>query len=115
MPAYSEISEIMKEDSNALLDPKKPHPIITLKNLSEQWKLDLYSEAFSLELDDKNLWPHFREKFYYPKLKDLTKVDLTLVANPEDECIYLTGNSLGLQPKTARDYVNRQFDKWAKM
>ena len=42
-------------------------------------------------------------------------VDTSLIKNPEDECIYLCGNSLGLQPKSARDYVNRQFEKWEKM
>ena len=43
------------------------------------------------------------------------KVDLSLINDPDQECIYLCGNSLGLQPKTAREYVNRQFDKWEKM
>jgi kynureninase len=42
-------------------------------------------------------------------------VDLSLINDPDQECIYLCGNSLGLQPKTAREYVNRQFDKWEKM
>ena len=42
-------------------------------------------------------------------------VDTALIKNPDDDCIYLCGNSLGLQPKSARDYVNRQFEKWEKM
>ena len=28
--------------------------------------------------------------------------------------IYFTGNSLGLQPKLARTYINRELDEWAK-
>ena len=40
---------------------------------------------------------------------------MSVVSSPEDECIYLCGNSLGLLPRTAPEYVNRQFEKWAKM
>ena len=40
---------------------------------------------------------------------------MSLVKNERDESIYLCGNSLGLMPKAASEYVNRQFDKWAKM
>lgn len=76
---------------------------------------DIYSEAFALELDSKKVFPSFRERFHYPLIKDLPEVDLSLVENENSECIYLCGNSLGLQPKTAREYVNRQFDKWAKI
>ena len=42
-------------------------------------------------------------------------VDKSLVKDENEECIYLCGHSLGLQPKTARDQVNKEFDKWAKM
>lgn len=31
------------------------------------------------------------------------------------ECIYLVGNSLGLQPKSARVYLEEELDKWAKL
>src|SRR5437868_4794296 len=30
------------------------------------------------------------------------------------DCIYLTGNSLGLQPKKARAYVEQELEDWAK-
>ncbi|KAM7375435.1 hypothetical protein PAMA_014504 [Pampus argenteus] len=30
------------------------------------------------------------------------------------ECIYLVGNSLGLQPKMARKYLEEELEKWAK-
>jgi hypothetical protein len=91
------------------------HPLEQLRDLANNWNIDLYSSEFANKLDQENVWPHLREKFHYPKLKDLTRVDLNLVENKDDECVYLTGNSLGLQPKSAKDYVNRQFDKWAKM
>jgi kynureninase len=31
------------------------------------------------------------------------------------ECIYLTGNSLGLQPKTVQDYVTDELEDWASL
>lgn len=40
--------------------------------------------------------------------------DPSLVDGAQD-CIYLVGNSLGLQPKRARKYVEEELDKWAKM
>ncbi len=97
------------------LDYKHPHPIEKLTELANDWNMDLYSKEFSEELDNSGIWPHYREKFYYPKLKDLSKVKPSLVKDPNGECIYLTGNSLGLQPKSVKDYVNRQLEKWAKM
>jgi kynureninase len=43
------------------------------------------------------------------------KVDLNLIENPDDDCIYLCGNSLGLLPKASRQKVMHQFDKWSEM
>ncbi|CAF0890984.1 unnamed protein product [Brachionus calyciflorus] len=96
-------------------DSTETHPFCSLDALANEWNLDLFSEEFSLELDKRNIWPSNRDKFHYPKLKDLSKVDLSLVEDPEAECIYMCGNSLGLQAKTAREYVNKEFDKWAKI
>ena len=42
----------------------------------------------------------FRERFYIP-----------LVNNAE--CIYFTGNSLGLQPRSTQDYVLNELEDWA--
>lgn len=39
--------------------------------------------------------------------------DLSLVDGGE-ECIYLCGNSLGLQPKMTRKYLEEELDKWAR-
>lgn len=90
------------------------HPIDELKKLSTEWNVDLFSEEFSHLIDEKNIYPMNRDKFYYPKIKDLPKVDFSLV-DKEKDCIYLCGNSLGLQPKNARVLVDKEFDKWAQM
>lgn len=39
--------------------------------------------------------------------------DLTLV-NGEESCIYFAGNSLGLQPKRVKTYLDEELDKWAR-
>jgi kynureninase len=45
----------------------------------------------------------FRERFHIPKM-----------ANGSD-CIYLCGHSLGLQPKSAREYVEQELEDWARL
>lgn len=41
-------------------------------------------------------------------------VDPSLV-NKDENAIYLLGNSLGLQPKLVKTYLEEELDKWAKM
>lgn len=50
--------------------------------------------------DEMDLLKTFRDKFYIP------------VFNGK-ECIYLSGNSLGLQPKTTQEYVLNELEDWA--
>jgi kynureninase len=59
------------------------------------------SERFAAKLDSEDTLAHFRERFHIPKQS--LGVD----------SLYFTGNSLGLQPKTARDYINQELDDWA--
>ena len=91
------------------------HPFNKLEDLAASWNLDVYSDDFAKELDNRKIWPSMRDKFHYPKIKDLPYVDLSLVDNPDDDCVYFEGNSLGLQPKAAKDYIGVELDKWAKM
>jgi len=62
-----------------------------------------YSEDYAKRLDQQDELSRFREKFFYPKLANGGRLT------------YLCGNSLGLQPKKAREFVNEEMDKWAKM
>src|SRR5215213_503807 len=57
---------------------------------------------FAQQLDAKDPLKHFREKFHIPHTGG-------------KEMIYFTGNSLGLQPRCTRQYVNQELDDWAKM
>ncbi|XP_034534042.1 kynureninase [Notolabrus celidotus] len=64
-------------------------------------------------LDKHDKLSHLRENFLLPKIADLPPSDLSLVDGGKD-CMYLVGNSLGLQPKLARRYLEEELEKWAK-
>jgi kynureninase len=51
-------------------------------------------------LDEQDPLKAFRQKFYIPLVNG-------------KEAIYFTGNSLGLQPKTAQDYILNELEDWA--
>ncbi len=57
---------------------------------------------FAKELDAKDPLKHFRDMFYIPILFG-------------KECIYFTGNSLGLQAKQTQDYVLDELEDWASL
>jgi kynureninase len=58
------------------------------------------SLEFAQALDAKDPLRSYRDKFFIPKMKDGSDV------------VYMTGNSLGLQPKAARDYVEQEMKDW---
>lgn len=58
------------------------------------------TESFAVKMDEQHALYHFREKFYIPKQE-----------NGED-VLYFTGNSLGLQPKTTRNYIEQELKDW---
>jgi kynureninase len=58
------------------------------------------TQSFALAMDAKDPLAKYRDKFYIPKGK-----------NGED-CIYLCGNSLGLQPKSVRSYIEQELKDW---
>jgi kynureninase len=60
-------------------------------------------EDFAATLDARDPLAHFRERFCFPKTQD------------GDECIYLCGHSLGLQPKTARSYIDEELQSWSQL
>jgi kynureninase len=57
-------------------------------------------EKFAREMDAADPLAHLRSQFHIPKTKD------------GKECIYLCGNSLGLQPKTVSATVQQELDDW---
>jgi kynureninase len=60
-------------------------------------------EQFAAAMDAGDPLAHFRERFCLPKAKSGA------------DCIYLCGHSLGLQPKTARSYLEQELADWAQL
>ena len=58
---------------------------------------------FPAAMDARDPLRHFRERFYLPTNKK------------GEECIYFCGHSLGLQPKTARSYIEQELRDWAEL
>jgi kynureninase len=56
---------------------------------------------FAREMDEKDPLKLFRERFYFPNFHS-------------EPIRYFTGNSLGLQPKTAEVYLKEELNDWAK-
>src|SRR4051812_885279 len=61
------------------------------------------SSSFADEMDLTDPLKHFRDKFHIPPSKN------------EEPAIYLTGNSLGLQPKSTRAYIEQELSDWEKL
>jgi len=59
------------------------------------------SLSFARLLDQRDELKEFRKQFLIP-------------TENEKEQVYFLGNSLGLQPKTTRDYIHQVLDQWAK-
>ena len=57
--------------------------------------------AFAKEMDEKDPLKKYREQFFIPNFQD-------------QPIRYFTGNSLGLQPKSTGEYIQRELNDWAK-
>jgi kynureninase len=60
-------------------------------------------EEFAQAMDAHDLLRGFRERFCIPKKRS------------GEECVYLCGHSLGLQPKSAASYVEQELRDWAEL
>ncbi len=58
--------------------------------------------AFARNMDEQDILKGFREKFHIPQ-------------HGGRDTVYFTGNSLGLQPKTAWQYVQQELEDWARL
>ncbi len=59
------------------------------------------SLTFAKQQDKEDVLYHLRNLFHIPKDKK------------GDEWLYFTGNSLGLQPKSTKRYINQELEDWA--
>jgi kynureninase len=58
---------------------------------------------FAAAMDQDDQLAGFRQRFHLPKARN------------GDDCVYLCGHSLGLQPKTAQSYVKQELEDWARL
>ncbi|XP_008298563.1 kynureninase [Stegastes partitus] len=89
-------------------------PREVVQRVSASLGCSLTSAQVAAYFDEGDELRHLRDNFLVPKIADLPPSDLSLVDGTQ-ECIYLVGNSLGLQPKMARRYLEEELEKWAKM
>jgi kynureninase len=61
------------------------------------------TEAFARRMDSQDPLRKFREAFLFP------------VDARGEPVVYLAGNSLGLQPRKARGYIEQELDDWARL
>jgi len=60
-------------------------------------------EEFARDMDSQDPLAHFRERFFIPKKND------------GSESVYLSGHSLGLQPRAARSFIEQELRDWAEL
>jgi kynureninase len=58
---------------------------------------------YAAQMDERDPLAHFRNRFHIPTTKT------------GEESIYLCGHSLGLQPKSARAYLEQELKDWAEL
>lgn len=58
---------------------------------------------FAAAMDARDPLAHFRDRFHVPKTKS------------GEECVYLCGHSLGLQPRRASFYLEQELHSWAEL
>ncbi|KAH7088311.1 kynureninase 1 [Paraphoma chrysanthemicola] len=87
--------------------------------------VELCSETFAKKEDEKDKLSELRKEFVIPSKRDLknkkfgfqhgTSKENTSgsTGDRNEESIYFCGNSLGLQPRRTKEYVNRYLDTWA--
>jgi kynureninase len=61
-----------------------------------------YSLHFAQQQDQQDPLRSFRDKFYMPQ-------------HNGEEVVYLTGNSLGLQPKNVEAYIHQELEDWKNL
>jgi kynureninase len=105
------------------------HAISYIREVADQNEIsDLTSLELAQHLDNADKLRHLRSNFHIPKMGTLPEgvfhisnfVDSVFLAdqslvNPNEDSIYLCGNSLGLLPKATKGFLDEQLTKWAEM
>lgn len=88
-------------------------------------ELSIFTEDFALTEDAKDSLRHLRNEFIVPTKDDLKNKryepaektsgheNCSATSIQPQPCIYLCGNSLGLQPRRTSEYIKKCLDTWA--
>ena len=82
----------MKQNKQNLLFYQTKQKTMTFQNTRE----------FAKQLDSQDELNHYQDQFIFPKVND-------------KRVIYFTGNSLGLQPKRTKAYIDEVMNDWANL
>ena len=73
-----------------------------VRELAKKWNENVQDLSFVHKLDQNDELAAFRDEFLFPKGKHTA------------QAVYLCGNSLGLQPKSTKAYLDNELKKWAE-
>ncbi|EEP76753.1 kynureninase [Uncinocarpus reesii 1704] len=74
-----------------------------------------FGREYAESLDAADPLREYRNQFIIPSKADLKRKTIAVAEqeSPSPDCIYFCGNSLGLQPKSTRTYVDSLLQTWA--
>merc|ERR1712037_780972 len=92
---------------------KMESPLQQLEKIRARWapSANLDSPQFAALLDEQDPLARFREKFEFPTLGSLP---CQTEGPPNSPVVYMCGNSLGLKPKQADEYMREQLESWGQ-
>ena len=74
-------------------------------------KIQPLSQEAAAALDASDSLSHMREEFNIPLVPKTSHGN----CDANEKCIYMCGNSLGLQPKNTAELMKQELDTWAQM
>jgi kynureninase len=83
-----------------------------LKTWAKNNTLELNDLKTAQLLDQQDPLKSYRDQFFIPQIEDLQEDSSK--NEKKGDCVYLTGNSLGLQAKKSQQYLNEEMEKWKK-
>ncbi|XP_065886550.1 kynureninase-like isoform X2 [Dysidea avara] len=95
------------------------HPAEQLLRLAKEKGLQVTDKEFAKYLDDNDEMNHIRKQFHVPRVWELLEESETvdgpaIGVDPNKECVYFAGQSIGLQPVGAKQLVDEEMEKWRK-
>ncbi|XP_065886579.1 kynureninase-like [Dysidea avara] len=95
------------------------HPAEQLLRLAKEKGLQVTDQEFAKYLDDNDEMGHIRKQFHIPRVCELLEESKEVDGpakgvDPNKECVYFAGQSLGLQPIETKELVDAEMEKWRK-